>query len=74
MLDPKILNSAHKHGIADTDILHAYHNNYKGFYLSDLIMLIGPDRNGNLLELGVNREKMADSIVHAMKARRKFTR
>jgi len=56
MLDPQILNSARKHGIADID------------------MLIGPDRNGNLLEIGVNREKIADSIVHAMKARRKFTR
>jgi len=74
MLDPQILNSARKHGIADIDMLHAYHNNIKGICVSNLIMLIGPDRNGNLLEIGVNREKIADSIVHAMKARRKFTR
>lgn len=39
-------------------MLHAYHNNINGICVNDLIMLIGPDRNGNLLEIGINREKL----------------
>ena len=37
-------------------------------------MLIGPDRTGQLLEVGVSTSDGVDFIVHAMPARPKFIR
>ena len=52
-MDPVILDSARKYGIEDEDVLHAYRNPVRVFDLGDLVMLIGADQNGRLLEIGV---------------------
>ena len=69
-----ILPSARKHGIADDDMLHAYRNPIRAFALDDLTMLVGPDRAGRLLEVGIAVADGIEFIVHAMPARSKFTR
>lgn len=51
-VDPVILESARKHGIASEDMIHAYHHPIRVFQLDDLTMLIGPDRSTRLLEIG----------------------
>lgn len=51
----EIVQSAHRHGVEDADILHAYENairlveyEYSG---EDRVLVIGADRTGRLLEL-----------------------
>jgi len=71
-VDPVILASARKHGVADEDILHAYRNPIRVFDLDDLTMLIGPGQSSRLLEIGVAQAESIDFIVHAMVARPRF--
>ena len=66
--------SARKHGIHDDDILHAYRQPTRVLQLDDLVMLVGPSRTGQLLEIGVSRAEGIDFIIHAMPARAKFIR
>lgn len=66
--------TARKHGVNDDDMLHAYRNPIRVFGLDDLIMLIGADEAGNLLELGVATGEGVEFIVHAMPARPRFLR
>lgn len=66
--------TARKHGVNDDDMLHAYRNPIRVFGLDDLIMLIGADQAGNLLELGVATGESVEFIVHAMPARPRFLR
>jgi hypothetical protein len=73
-MDPVILASARKHGVADDDIIHAYQHPIRVLVLDDLTMLIGPDVAARLLEIGVSTSEGIDFIVHAMPARPKFTR
>lgn len=73
-MDPVIVASARKHGIADNDMLHAYRNPIRVFELDDLIMLIGGDESGRMLEVGIAAAEGIDFIVHAMPAREKFLR
>jgi hypothetical protein len=73
-MDPVIVASARKHGISDNDMLHAYENPIRVFDLDDLIMLIGADESGRMLEVGVAAAEGIDFIVHAMRAREKFLR
>jgi hypothetical protein len=73
-VDPVILDSARKHGVEDEDMLHAYRNPIRMFDLGDLVMLIGADQNGRLLEVGVAEGEGVEFIVHAMPARPKFLR
>jgi hypothetical protein len=73
-VDPVILASARKHGISDHDSLHAYRNLIRAFALDDLLMLIGADTTGRLLEVGIANAEGSEFIVHAMPARAKFTR
>jgi hypothetical protein len=40
----------------------------------DLVMLIGGDQNGHLLEVGIAEGEGVQFIVHAMPARSKFLR
>ena len=61
--------TARKHGVNDNDMLHAYRNPIRVFGLDDLIMLIGADEAGNLLEIGVATGEGVEFIVHAMPAR-----
>lgn len=71
-MDPVILVSARKHGVADDDMLHAYRNPIRVFTFGDLTMLIGPDRAARMLEVGVATAEGIEFIVHAMRARAKF--
>jgi hypothetical protein len=73
-VDPVVLRSARKHGISDDDMLHAYRNPIRAFAVDDLVMLVGPDRAGRLLEIGVADADGLDFIVHAMPARPKYVR
>ncbi len=75
MLAPLIAESARKHGVADENILHAFDRPISSEDLDDgFVMLIGPDRAGNLLELGVVNGDDGPVIVHAMPARPKYLR
>jgi hypothetical protein len=40
-MDPVIVATARKHGISDSDMLHAYRNPIRVFQFEDLVMLIG---------------------------------
>jgi hypothetical protein len=71
-MDPVILESARKHGISDDDMLHAYRNPIRVYVLDDLVMLIGGDEAGRLLEVGVVQAEGVEFIVHAMPAREQF--
>lgn len=70
--NPAVLVTAHRHGIRDDDMLHAYRNPIRVFQFDDLVMLIGADRTGRLLEVGVAPAEDIEFIVHAMPARSKF--
>jgi hypothetical protein len=74
--EPVIASSARKHGIDDGEILHAYRNAVDAWVLEEgLVMLIGADPEGALLEVGVVRtDEGTPVIVHAMKARQRFVR
>ncbi|MBB5789933.1 hypothetical protein [Jiangella mangrovi] len=75
MTDPAIAQSARKHGVSDDDMLHAYRCAIRDRDQDDgLVMLIGPGRSGQLLEIGVVRSEFGSSIVHAMNARPKYLR
>jgi hypothetical protein len=69
---PVIAPSARKHGVSDDDMLHAVRNPVTATYHDDgFTMITGPDRAGNLLEIGTV-DAAGDGglvIVHAMKAR-----
>lgn len=50
------LPSAHKHGISDDDMRHAFENAVASITVPDqpdFSMIIGPDESGRLLEIGV---------------------
>ncbi len=68
-----IAPSAYKHGVDEQTILHAFNNPIRSEDLEEgLVMLIGPDRAGNLYELGVVGSDRGPVIVHAMPARPKY--
>jgi hypothetical protein len=73
-MDPVILASARKHGINDKDMLHAYRNPISVFQIDELVILVGADESGRLLEIGVVTGESVDFIVHAMEARPRFLR
>jgi hypothetical protein len=69
----RIVESAHRHGIADEDIWHAFRNPMAHWQVEDNItLLIGPARNTDLLEIGVLELSTDSRIIHAMPARRKY--
>ncbi len=74
----EIHRSARKHGVGDQDMLHAI-----GHALAyedagenpDRILVIGPDRAGNLLELVVlTTTEGRRLVIHAMPMRARFAR
>lgn len=73
-MDPVIVASARKHGISDEDMLHVYRNPIRVFQVDDLVMLIGGDESGRMLEVGVVAAEGIEFIIHAMPAREKFLR
>ena len=70
----EISHSARRHGIADDDILHAVRNAIRALHMDDKSMLIGADRSGRLLEVGVLDDTEVCRIIHAMPARAKHLR
>jgi hypothetical protein len=69
----RVAESARKHGIADEDMLHALRNVIRIAESDDFTMLIGPARDGRLLEVGVLGASGDDPVViHAMPVRPGF--
>ena len=72
--DPLILPIARKHGVTDSDLLHAFRNPVH--VLGDNgQMLVGPASNGTLLQVGVDQiidHPDVPVIFHGMRARAKF--
>ena len=71
---PEIAASAHRHGIDEQDILHAYRNAFRAFQQDEAVMCIGADRSGRMLEVLVVTHSGRRRIVHAMLARAKYLR
>ncbi len=72
--EPVIVESAHRHGVAEADMLHALRFAVAHVRQDDdMVMFIGPDRAGNLIEVGVVTWHGILAIVHAMSpAREKY--
>lgn len=70
----RIGKPARKHGVNDEDIWHGIRNmTHTVSEGGDLTMIIGPGRNGMLLEIGVLGPATDDPVViHAMRLRPKF--
>ncbi len=75
VVEPLIIASARKHRIADDDILHAFNQPLRYEDLDDgSVMIVGPTRSAQLIELGFIDTDHGPVIVHAMTARRKYLR
>jgi hypothetical protein len=73
--EPVIAPSARRHDVSDEAIVHAFSNPVRVEDLDEgLVMLVGPDHAGNLLEIGVVTSEDGPVIVHAMPARPKYQR
>lgn len=71
--------SARRHGVSERDILHAYRNAVDFFPADDpeedLMMAVGADESGRLLEVGFRKTPSGRRVVfHAMPARPKYLR
>jgi hypothetical protein len=74
---PIILDSAHRHGVSEEDMLHALRFAIHHVRQDDsMVMFVGPDRSGLLIEVGVVMWWGGElAIAHAMKpARTKYLR
>ena len=70
---PAIAPSAYRHGVDEETIVHAFNHPIRAEDLEEgLTMLVGPDRAGNLYELGVVDSDDGPLVVHAMPARGKY--
>src|SRR3546814_20886448 len=72
MLTPvRLLESAYRHGVSASDIRHAAANAIRHHDLDDgLVMLVGPDTTGPLLEVGIiASDEAAPRAAHAMPPR-----
>jgi hypothetical protein len=76
MLSTCVGDPARKHGVDDPDISHATRNAMRRVAVDDdLVMLIGPARDGRLLEIGVLDIDGDDPVaIHAQPLRAKFHR
>ena len=73
--EPIVLHSAYRHGVSEESIKHALRNHVDLFDVGDeMTMVIGPDRSGGLIEVGVVARYDDLYVVHAMPARPKFLR
>jgi uncharacterized DUF497 family protein len=68
--------SARKHGIADEDIAHAFDNAVRlvefETYGEERLLVIGPDRGGQMLELIAMPASQPTRVIHADRLRPKF--
>lgn len=71
-----IHGSAHHHGVATEDMLHAPRNAVIFVEQEDgVTVALGPDRAGRLLEVGfVDADEEDAVLIHAMPMRRKYER
>ena len=75
MDEPIIAGSALKHGLRETEILHAYHHPIRAWDMGDgFTMLLGANQAALILEVGYIQGMTAIVIVHAMRAREKLLR
>lgn len=73
--DPIIAPSAHRHGLDDADILHAYRQAIRAWHVDrGMTMIVGPAWSGALLEVGYIEADEEIVILHAMPSREKFLR
>jgi len=72
----RILHTAYEHGISDEDMEHAVRQAMAEHSMPDgMTMLLGPDRAGRFLEVGVlDIDEDDPLIIHAMPMRPKFQR
>lgn len=72
----RVTESAFRHGIAEADIMHAYTNAVRLIEIEqhgeERLIVIGPDRAGNWLELVAMPADGANRIIHADRLRPKF--
>lgn len=70
----RIGEPAKRHGITDSDILHATRNAIRRVLMDDdLVMLIGPAVDGSMLEIGILDIDGPDPVlIHAMPLRPRF--
>ena len=74
IMEIEIARSAYRHGIHDEDMLHAFRNAIRVVRLDDVSVLVGGDRSGRLLEVGVVLKGERYRIIHAMLARPRYLR
>lgn len=75
MGEPVIAASALKHGLDESEILHAFRNPVRIWDLGEgFTLIIGPNEAAIFLEVGYVDGKRAHVIVHAMRARERFLR
>ncbi len=68
----EVADSARKHGVADEDIRHAVRNELRTISQDDRLLVIGPSRNAQLLEIVVLDPDGDPVAIHAMPLRAKF--
>lgn len=69
--EPIVSPGAHKHGVGEDDIVHAFACFIRAEDLDDgFVMLTGPDRAGNLMEVGVVAGELGPVIIHALRPAR----
>lgn len=72
----EITGSARKHGIADADILHAWDHALRivpqEYDNETRLLVLGPSRDGALLELVVVEADRPTRVIHADRMRPKF--
>lgn len=77
-MQPVILPSARRHGVADEDMLHALRNATDAFTDQGqygLTVYVGPARDDiTTLEIGVDDNADPLVVVHAMRARKRYLR
>lgn len=72
-MEPVIAPSALRHGVSNETIMYAFNSPIRSEDLDEgMTMLIGPDRAGNLYEIGVVSSDHGPVVVHAMPARDKY--
>ncbi|MDR0482576.1 MAG: hypothetical protein LBH13_05390 [Cellulomonadaceae bacterium] len=73
---PVVLSTALKHGVDESDILHALRNSIFSVSQTDgMEMYVGPDQAGQLIEVGVVEWYGVLAIPHSMRpVRAKYLR
>ncbi len=75
IVEALITASARKHGVTDDDMLHAFNHPISYADLDEgFVMIIGRTSSAELIELGSIDTDPRPVIVHAMTARRKYSR